>query len=606
MICHLLRDKLFWRKVCDLLPKRTDGVWVVFPDYMPMAAVAEPLQYYLRELRRLCRQLISFSPKAVHRRDQDCRRLQMLFSALHMPIERLTVQSYYFLYHYHRRLLRHGNLQMLSTEEGEHTHQDVKDVVWPCGPRNNWPHGTGSGRGLLLSHTHTHQTTQPHTRARARTHTHAHTNLMSQGQDMPFHKDIFGVADGRRFRCSDLNKKVDLPDRKHTAAGQVVKIGEDVWAMCGDILELGSAYDGAAPSMKVPTWKGKVRGESENKNKLWVQYTDGTTMEHQREELLIELIEGFISVSFNVKVLSEKGDSDGALRSQERDADVADAASSGTNSDIDGKATNATNTKKKKATGTPEGGKNRRKHKAVTIDEPSDDSDDSAAYNTTPTKEKKGGKEKKEKTCKTSASRGPRGKVVTETEVDKIAEEICEKGPDAVILTKEWGQGSMLKLLKKVRLWHTKSASAKELRSQLKRELEAGLREPRTIPLAMLSDSLVYKPILGATKPIVRPENTYEARKSKSSEDEDSNEEEDEKEEEDEDNEDDGKLVTPPIPMSKLRMPTFPKPQGVDLLEEFDAAAAPPEPVQSPDAELCSEVEAPEKVGAPPDCGGSI
>ena len=152
----------------------------------------------------------------------------------------------------------------------------------------------------------------------------------------------------------------------------------------------------------------------------------------------------------------------------------------------------------------------------------------------------------------------------------------------------------MRQLLKKFRLWHTKSASAKELRSQLKRELEAGLREPRTIPLTMPSECLVYKPILGVAKPIVRPENTYEARKSKSSEDEDSDEEEDE------DNEDDGKFVTPPIPRSKFRMPTFPKLQGVDLLEEFDAEAAPPEPVESIDAELCSEGEAPEKVDAPP------
>ena len=138
VIRHLLRDKLFWRKVCDLLPKRTDGVRVVFPDHMPMAAVAEPLQYYLRELCRLCRQLISFSPKAVHRRERDCRRLHMLFSALHMPIERLTVQSHYFLYHYQQRLLRHGNLQMVSTEGGEHTHQDVKDVVGLRRSKPSW------------------------------------------------------------------------------------------------------------------------------------------------------------------------------------------------------------------------------------------------------------------------------------------------------------------------------------------------------------------------------------------------------------------------------------------------------------------------------------
>ena len=94
---------------------------------------------------------------------------------------------------------------------------------------------------------------------------------MSQGQDIPSHKDIFGVAAGRRFTCSDLITRVDLPHRKHTAAGRVVKIGEDVWAMYGLIRELGSAYDGATPSMKFPTWKRKVKGESENKNKHWLQ-----------------------------------------------------------------------------------------------------------------------------------------------------------------------------------------------------------------------------------------------------------------------------------------------------------------------------------------------
>ena len=197
--------------------------------------------------------------------------------------------------------------------------------------------------------------------------------------------------------------------------------------MCGHIRELRSAYDGATPSMKVPTWKGKVKGESEKKNKLWVQYTDGTTMEHPFEELLMELIEGFISVSFKVKFLSEKEDSDGALRSEESDADVEDAASSGTNSGTDGKATNATNTKKKKDIGTPEGGKNKKKHKAVTIDEPSDDSDDSAAYNTTPTKEEKGGKEKKKKTRKNSASKEPRGKVARRLKLTKLPKKFARR-----------------------------------------------------------------------------------------------------------------------------------------------------------------------------------
>ena len=93
----------------------------------------------------------------------------------------------------------------------------------------------------------------------------------------------------------------------------------------------------------------------------------------------------------------------------------------------------------------------------------------------------------------------------------------------------------------------------------------------------MPSDSVVYKPTLGTAKPIVRPENTYEACNSKLSEHEDSDEVDEEEEDEDEDNKDYGKLVTPPIPMSKLRMPAFPKSPGVDLLAELDAAAAPPD-----------------------------
>ena len=59
----------------------------------------EPLQFYLRELRRLALQLMATAPKRVKARDRDYRRLDELLSVLHLPEERLTVQCHYFLAH---------------------------------------------------------------------------------------------------------------------------------------------------------------------------------------------------------------------------------------------------------------------------------------------------------------------------------------------------------------------------------------------------------------------------------------------------------------------------------------------------------------------------
>ena len=78
--------------------------------------------------------------------------------------------------------------------------------------------------------------------------------------------------------------------------------------------------------------------------------------------------------------------------------------------------------------------------------------------------------------------------------------EVNEKGVEAINDTKDWDQGSMRAVLQRFRLWHMKSSTAKELWMQLKREIAAGLREPRTVPLKMPPNTLIYKPCLSGAK----------------------------------------------------------------------------------------------------------
>ena len=80
--------------------------------------------------------------------------------------------------------------------------------------------------------------------------------------------------------------------------------------------------------------------------------------------------------------------------------------------------------------------------------------------------------------------------------------EVNEKGVEAINDTKDWDQGSMRAVLQRFRLWYTKSSTAKELWMQLKREIAAGLREPRTVPLKMPPNTLIYKPCLSGAKAI--------------------------------------------------------------------------------------------------------
>ena len=103
--------------------------------------------------------------------------------------------------------------------------------------------------------------------------------------------------------------------------------------------------------------------------------------------------------------------------------------------------------------------------------------------------------------------------------------EVSEKAVEAINDTKDWDQGSMPAVLQRFRLCHTKSSTAKELWMQLKRDIAAGLRGPRKVPLKLPPDTLIYKSCLSGAKAIERPRANIE--KEKDDEDEDEDEDED-------------------------------------------------------------------------------
>ena len=105
---------MFGQEVYELLPKQADGLEVTSVTPQRTSVQHEPLQFYLRELRRLALQLMATAPKRVKARHHDYRRLDELLSLLHLLEEQLTVQCHYFLAHHQARLLKHGNLQVIS------------------------------------------------------------------------------------------------------------------------------------------------------------------------------------------------------------------------------------------------------------------------------------------------------------------------------------------------------------------------------------------------------------------------------------------------------------------------------------------------------------
>lgn len=128
-VTALLKNNLFWEELrcvvrgCGQPPSVVDG-----------------LCRYLSEMRRLMQQLLCRDPQGVATRDADCARVHSLYQSLLLPLGRVTVPCHYFFCHYQARLERHGELVSVSSQGGEHKHQELKDSVgqrpadpkWKC------------------------------------------------------------------------------------------------------------------------------------------------------------------------------------------------------------------------------------------------------------------------------------------------------------------------------------------------------------------------------------------------------------------------------------------------------------------------------------------
>ena len=138
----LLKNDKFWDSLANLLPTREQGLearhWSLDPNDL-----VRPWQDYLLLVRRMARDLISWNPRDVEVRDAQGEKMHALFEALSLSPRRWTVAVHYFCVHYTPRLRRHGNLQGLCSEGGEHLHQPHARIVErrPSKPRWKCPVG---------------------------------------------------------------------------------------------------------------------------------------------------------------------------------------------------------------------------------------------------------------------------------------------------------------------------------------------------------------------------------------------------------------------------------------------------------------------------------
>ena len=133
----LLRNYIFWQRLANLLPTARDGLTVSHPE-LSAAEIAEPFQCYPRLVQYLARDLISWNPKGVETRDADGRKMHVLFQSLSLRPRRWSVAVLYFTEHNTDRLQRHGNLQGLCSEGGEHLHQPHARLVERCPSKPSW------------------------------------------------------------------------------------------------------------------------------------------------------------------------------------------------------------------------------------------------------------------------------------------------------------------------------------------------------------------------------------------------------------------------------------------------------------------------------------
>ena len=133
----LLKNDIFWQRLANLLPTARDGLTVSHPE-LSAAEIAEPFQCYLRLVRYLARDLISCNPQGVETRDADGRKMHVLFQSFSLSPRRWSVGVHYFTEHYTDHLRRHGNLQGLCSEGGEHLHHPHARLVERRPSKPSW------------------------------------------------------------------------------------------------------------------------------------------------------------------------------------------------------------------------------------------------------------------------------------------------------------------------------------------------------------------------------------------------------------------------------------------------------------------------------------
>mmetsp|Transcript_138587 Transcript_138587/g.240964 ORF Transcript_138587/g.240964 Transcript_138587/m.240964 type:complete len:738 (-) Transcript_138587:73-2286(-) len=131
----------FWERLGRLFPTTSTGLQFSKPlDFLNEKERNAPFQTYFRLVRFLCQDLLSWAPKGVDTRDKDCEKMHLLFEGLGLSPRRWPVAAHVFCRHYTTRIRRHGNLQGLCSEGGEHLHQPHSRLVerrpslpsWKC------------------------------------------------------------------------------------------------------------------------------------------------------------------------------------------------------------------------------------------------------------------------------------------------------------------------------------------------------------------------------------------------------------------------------------------------------------------------------------------
>ena len=77
----VLLNSDFWDALCSALPSGADLLWTRPVPGLNDSERRQPFQVYIRLVRWLAQDLLSWTPTGVETRDQDCRKVHLLFQA---------------------------------------------------------------------------------------------------------------------------------------------------------------------------------------------------------------------------------------------------------------------------------------------------------------------------------------------------------------------------------------------------------------------------------------------------------------------------------------------------------------------------------------------